>query len=107
MSNKIIFEIQAELCRSLGNPLRMEIMDLLRDGQLSVGDIASAVNHPQPAISRNLAALRNVGIVVAQREGNRVLYHIANPKLMHVCDLMREVLTEQIDEKSRMTKRKE
>jgi len=84
--------------------MRMEIMELLRDGQLSVGDIASAINHSQTAISRNLAALRSVGVVVAQREGNRILYHIANPKLVHVCDLMREVLTEQIDEKSRMTK---
>ncbi len=71
-------------------------MDLLRDGPLSVSDIASATSHPATAISQNLAVLRNAGIVVAQRERNNILYHIANPKMMRVCDLLREVLKEQI-----------
>ncbi len=49
-----------------------------------------------------LAALRHIGIVVARREGNSIFYRVANPKLMQVCDLMREVLEEQIASKSRL-----
>lgn len=96
MSKEKIFEIQAELCRAMGNPLRMEIMLLLRDKPMSVSDIASATNQPQGTISRNLGALRNAGVVLTHRRGNQVLYQVANPKLMNVCDLMREVLEEQM-----------
>ncbi len=102
MSRETIFEIQAELCRAMGNPLRMEIMHLLRAGPMSVNDIASATHTHQATISRNLATLRNVGIVVAHRERNNALYQVANPKIMSVCDMMREVLSEQIGEHSKL-----
>jgi DNA-binding transcriptional ArsR family regulator len=102
MSHEKIFEIQAELCRAMGNPLRMEIVHLLRSGSLNVNDIASAVDQHQATVSRNLTVLRNAGIVVTRRDGNNVLYQVANPKLVDVCDLMREVLIEQIDERSKI-----
>lgn len=102
MSQEKIFEIQAELCRAMGNPLRMEIVHLLRSGPLSVNDIAASVGQHQATVSRNLTVLRNAGIVVTHREGNTILYRVANPKLVEVCDLMREVLIEQIDERSKL-----
>jgi DNA-binding transcriptional ArsR family regulator len=101
MSHEKIFEIQAELCRAMGNPLRMEIVHLLRNGPLNVNDIASAVEQHQATVSRNLTVLRNAGIVVTQRDGTSILYQVANPKLVEVCNLMREVLIEQIDEHSK------
>lgn len=102
MSHEKIYEIQAELCRAMGNPLRIEIMHLLRAGPLNVNDIASATHSHQSTISRNLAALRNVGIVVTHHEGTNAIYRVANPKIMNVCDMMREVLSEQIDERSKI-----
>jgi len=107
MSNQTIFEIQAELCRAMGNPLRMEIMHLLRAGPMNVNDIASATHTHQATISRNLTTLRNAGIVMTHRKGNNVLYHVANPKLISVCDLMREVLVEQISERSKLMEKRE
>jgi ArsR family transcriptional regulator len=102
MSHEKIFEIQAELCRAMGNPLRMEIVHLLRDGPLNVNDIASSVEQHQATVSRNLTILRNAGIVLTQRDGNNILYRVANPKLVDVCNLMREVLIEQIGEHSKL-----
>jgi DNA-binding transcriptional ArsR family regulator len=102
MSSQTIFEIQADLCRAMGNPLRMEIMHLLREGPMSVNDIASATHTHQATISRNLTTLRNVGIVLARRDGANVLYQVANPKIMNACDMMREVLCEQIGERSKL-----
>jgi ArsR family transcriptional regulator len=96
MNHERIFEIQAELCRAMGNPLRMKIVHLLREDSLTVNEIASATNTHQATVSRNLTVLRNAGIVVTRREGSKILYHVANPKLVSVCDLMREVLEEQI-----------
>ncbi len=102
MSHEKIFEIQAELCRAMGNPLRMEIVHLLRSGPLNVNDIASAVEQHQATVSRNLTILRNAGIVVTERDGNNMVYQIADPKLVDVCDLMREVLIEQSDQRSKL-----
>jgi ArsR family transcriptional regulator len=102
MSQAKLYEIQAELCRAMGNPLRMEIMHLLRDKPISVNEIASAMQQPQGTISRNLSILRNTGIVTHHRIGNNILYQVANPKMMEVCDLMREVLEEQIAHSSQL-----
>jgi ArsR family transcriptional regulator len=102
MSHEKIFEIQAELCRAMGNPLRMEIVHLLRNGPLNVNEITSAVEQHQATVSRNLTILRNAGIVLTQRDGNNILYRVANPKLVDVCNLMREVLIEQIGEHSKL-----
>lgn len=96
MSSEKVFEIQAELWCAMGNPLRMEILHLLRNKPMSGGDIASTTNQSQGTISRNLGILRNDGVVVTHRNGNNILYQVAHPKLMNVCDLMHEVLKEQI-----------
>jgi len=101
MSHEKIFEIQAELCRAMGHPLRMEVVHLLRNGSLNVNDIATAVDQHQATVSRNLTILRNAGVVTTERDGNNILYQIANPKLVDVCDLMRDVLIEQIDQRSK------
>jgi DNA-binding transcriptional ArsR family regulator len=61
MSREKIFEIQAGLCRAMGNPVRMEIVHLLRNEEMRVSDIAFAMHLPQGTISRNLGALRNAG----------------------------------------------
>jgi ArsR family transcriptional regulator len=102
MTHEKIFEIQAELCRAMGNPLRMEIMHLLRAGPMNVNDIASATHTHQTSISRNLAILRNAGIVITRRDGTNIIYQVANPKIMSVCDMMREVLSEHMDERSKI-----
>jgi DNA-binding transcriptional ArsR family regulator len=46
--------------------------------------------------------LRNGGVVIAQRRGQGVVYQIANPKIVHICDLMREVLIEEAARRSRL-----
>jgi ArsR family transcriptional regulator len=102
MNGQDIFEIQAELCRAMGNPLRMEIMQLLRAGPLSVNEIATATNTHQATISRNLSTLRSAGIVAVHRNGTNAIYQVSNQKILLVCDMMREVLSEQIGERSRL-----
>jgi DNA-binding transcriptional ArsR family regulator len=91
-----ILAIQAELFRAMGNALSQEIVHCLRDGPMSGGELANAIEVSQATISRHLIVLRNAGVVVGRREGSKILYRIANPKIMQVCDLMREVLIEQI-----------
>ncbi len=97
-----IFDLQAQLCQTMSNPARLRIVHLLRDGPHSVGEIAIATGYAQPKVSQHLALLRSRGIVSSQHQGSETIYQIASPKIVRVCDLMREVLAEQAAERSQL-----
>jgi DNA-binding transcriptional ArsR family regulator len=100
MSPRSIFDMQAELCKTMGNAARLQIVHTLREGPKRVSDIVEDTDLAQAKVSQHLAVLRAYGIVSTKREGKDVIYRIANSKLTRVCDLMREVLEEQADERS-------
>ena len=100
MSPRSIFEMQAEMCKTMGNAARLQIVHVLRDGPMRVSDIVEAIGLAQAKVSQHLAVLCAYGIVTTKREGKDVIYRIATPKLTRVCDLMREVLAEQASERS-------
>jgi len=102
MSHRSIFEVQADLCRCMASATRIEIVHILREGPQRVGDIARLIGQPQTTVSRHLGVLRNGGVVIAQRRAQNVVYQIANPKIVHICDLMREVLVEQTAHRSQL-----
>jgi ArsR family transcriptional regulator len=95
-----IYEIQAELCRTMANPIRLEIVHLLREGSKCVSEIVQETGHPQSMVSRHLGILRNGNVVTAQRRAQDVYYQIANPKIVNICNLMREVLAEEASHRS-------
>ena len=96
MNEKRIFQMHAEICKTLSNPIRLEILSRLRDGKKSVNEIASLTGVRQATVSQHLAVLRQRGVVSTRREGINVYYDVANPKITRACDLMREVLFEHI-----------
>ena len=102
MSPTTIYEIQADLCRCMSNATRIEIVHILRDGPQRVSEIARIIGHPQGTISRHLGVLRNGGVVIAHRHAQDVIYQIANPKIVGICDLMREVLMEEASRRSEL-----
>ena len=95
-----IFELQAELFRTLGNATRLRVLHCLCEGPKSVAELVRATDLAQAKVSQHLAPLRAYGVVTAQRKGKGVVYRIANSKIARVCDLMREVLAEQANERS-------
>jgi len=95
MTEREVFETQANLCRAMGAPARLEIVHALREGPKYVSDLARIIGLSQPTVSRHLAALRRIGILTAERQRIGVVYRIANPKIVAICDLMREVIAEQ------------
>ena len=86
----------------MGNATRLEIVHNLRDGPKRVSDLAELLNLSQPTVSRHISVLRNAGILAYQREPEGLFYHITNPKISSVCDLMREVLAEQYAQQSQL-----
>jgi DNA-binding transcriptional ArsR family regulator len=68
---------QAELAlKALGEPRRLEILELLRKGPCSVGQLAEQVDVTQQAVSQHLAVLERAGLVEARREGTRSVYAV-------------------------------
>jgi DNA-binding transcriptional ArsR family regulator len=104
MLNQTIFEIQANLCRTMSHALRLEIVHLLREQPRRVMDIAASTGHSPSAISRHLGVLRHGGVLMTERHGQEIFYQIANPKMVTICDLMREVLVEEASRQSSLIK---
>lgn len=96
--DKQIFQQHAELCQMLANPVRLEILSLLREGEKRVNELAELTGLNQANISQHLSILRSKGLVATRREGTNIYYRIANPKIIRACDLIREVLVEQATE---------
>jgi DNA-binding transcriptional ArsR family regulator len=97
-----VYELQAELCQALGHAVRQETIHILQDGPKRVNDIAQLMGLPQSTISRHLAVLRSSGMITGQRQGSEVIYSITDPKIVDVCNLMREVLLEQVARSSEL-----
>jgi ArsR family transcriptional regulator len=91
-----IYELQAEICLALANPKRIQILNLLKNGELSAGEMVKAMKIPKANLSQHLSTLRQKGIVLARREGTNIFYRIAHPKITEACSIMREVLMESL-----------
>jgi len=95
------FCMHSDLCKTLANDKRQMILAGLRDGERSVNDLAEATGIAQANLSQHLATMRTHGVVLTRREGTRVFYRIANPKLIQAFDLITEVMQESMDGRSR------
>jgi DNA-binding transcriptional ArsR family regulator len=86
--------LHAHLCRAIADPKRLMILDTLRDGTLSVTEIAEELGMSQPNTSQHLAILRDRNIVQTSRSGTTVYYTLTSPKVLAAVDLLREFMAE-------------
>jgi len=96
LSDYRIYALQAEICLSLANPKRLQILNLLKNGEMSAGDLVRAMQIPKANLSQHLSLLKQKGIVIARREGTNIYYRIAHPKITEACSIMRSVLMESL-----------
>ena len=88
------YELQSGICRAIAHAKRLEILDALRGGDLSVGELAARTGSSVANVSQQLAVLRDAGVLSTRRAGTAVYYSIANAKILRVCDLMTEITEE-------------
>jgi len=91
-----IYELQADVLKTLANPRRLEILHRLADGPCEVGRLAMELGMSQPNVSQHLALMRAAGVVTAVREGREVRYRLSDPDVMVACNLMRGVLRRRL-----------
>lgn len=94
-----LFELQADICQTLANPKRLQILCLLRGGEKSVTALSEALGIAKPNLSQHLAIMRQKGILATRREGTTVYYRLATPRIMEACRIMRQVLYDALVER--------
>ena len=84
-------QFKAEFFKALGHPMRIQILELLRGGPLSVGQLQEAIGAPASSISQQLAVLRGRNMVATERRGTTVIYHVRDDGLFELLDVARRI----------------
>jgi len=86
------YEQQAELMKALAHPIRLHILDILKEGECCVCHLTTVLKQRQPYVSQQLMALRDAGLVTDRKEGTLVYYRLADGRVAELLAAAREVL---------------
>ena len=95
-------QFKAEFFKALGHPVRIAILEHLRNGPLSVGEIQDLTGAPGSSVSQQLAVLRGRGIVVPERSGTTVRYHAADPHIYALLDAARRIFYGHLSDRAEL-----
>jgi ArsR family transcriptional regulator len=93
-----IYEVKANLFRVLGHPARVRILELLREGESTVGSLQAKLGLDSGGTSQHLAALRRIGLVGSRREGTSVYYRVDDPRVFDLLEAGRAIIGRQLAE---------
>lgn len=105
MDRHELFRLQADLCQTLADPTRLEILDLLSEGPRPVKAIVEATGQRQTKISQHLAVLRQRGLVRAERVGVEMHYALADRRILDACRITRELLLDRLRQQGELADR--
>jgi ArsR family transcriptional regulator len=91
-----LYRMHADVCRVLTDPKRLMLLDCLRAGDRSVGDLAEAIGVSLPNASQHLAVLRTAGLVEGRRAGTTVVYRLAEPAIADACDIIHGIVARRL-----------
>ena len=91
-----VHEAKATLFRVLGHPVRVRILELLRDGERSVGALQSELDLDSGGTSQHLAALRRIGLVVSRRDGTSVYYRVDDESVFDLLAAGRTIISRRL-----------
>jgi ArsR family transcriptional regulator, virulence genes transcriptional regulator len=95
-ANRQAYELHAAICSVLTDPKRLRLIDALRAGERSVGDLADEIGCSLPNASQHLAVLRAAGLVSTRRIGRTILYGLAEPDLVEACDVIHRIVDRRL-----------
>src|SRR5438477_7392123 len=82
-------QFKANIFQALAHPTRIAIVEYLREGEMSVGQICQSVKIEQANASQHLAVLRNKHLVETRKDGNQIFYRLRDPKLSDILETLR------------------
>jgi DNA-binding transcriptional ArsR family regulator len=95
LKRQLLFEKQAEVAKAIAHPLRIAIIDFLKDGQQCVCDIAEHIGSERSNVSRHLAVMVNAGVLDYRKEGLKVIYKLKTPCILGFFSCVSRVLKQQ------------
>ena len=87
---------KAEFFKALAHPLRIAVLDALRNGELGVNDLCAVLKVEQSTLSQQLAVLRNKNIVTGRKEGLNVYYSVNDKTVFKLLDVARQIFNNQL-----------
>jgi len=95
-----VFSRHAEMCKVFSSPIRLQILNILREREMSVSSLADRLGVAIGNLSQHLNMMKQRRVLVSRKDGNVVYYRLANPKMLKAFDLIREILFEQMQRES-------
>ncbi len=99
---QLLFEKQAEIAKAIAHPLRIAIVDFLKEGEQCVCDIAEYVGSERSNVSRHLAVMLNAGVLEYRKEGLKVIYRLKTPCILDFFSCTAECLKQQLKEAEKL-----
>ncbi|HLW82693.1 MAG TPA: metalloregulator ArsR/SmtB family transcription factor [Candidatus Acidoferrales bacterium] len=93
------------MCKVFSSPKRLQIIDLLRDGERTVGELVRYMGVGKANLSQQLSFMRSKGILETRRDGQRIYYRLAYPGMLKAYDLLRELLFNQLEAQGSMARK--
>ena len=107
MSDKkkwLLFQKQAEIAKAIAHPLRIAIIDFLKDGEQCVCDIAEHIGSERSNVSRHLSVMVNAGVLEYRKEGLKVMYRLKCVCILDFFSCVTGVLKQQAKESEKLLK---
>lgn len=102
---KDLYRRHADFCKVISHPTRLQIIDILHDREMTVTDLAKQLQIAVGNLSQHLNLMKQRRVLESRKQGNSVIYRLANPKMIKACCLIREILFEQMQEDTALFKR--
>jgi DNA-binding transcriptional ArsR family regulator len=100
----MLFEKQAEIAKAIAHPVRIAVVDFLKDGPQCVCDIAKYAGSERSNVSRHLAVIVNAGVLEYRKEGLKVIYKLKTPCILECFSCITTCLKQQVKESEKLLK---
>lgn len=95
---QLLFEKQAEIAKAIAHPLRIAVVNFLKDGEQCVCDIAEHIGSERSNVSRHLSVMSNASLLEYRKEGLKVIYKLKTPCILDFFSCVSRVLKQQVQE---------
>ncbi|HWI47442.1 MAG TPA: metalloregulator ArsR/SmtB family transcription factor [Rummeliibacillus sp.] len=94
--NKGLHEFKADFFKALAHPLRIQILEVLSEGNRSVNEIQTRLGSEGSAVSQQLTVLRAKNIVYGTKDGNRVIYSLRDPMIIELLEVAKQIFNNHL-----------
>jgi len=100
-----LYEMKAEIVKAAAHPIRLAVIDCLRDGERCVCEITKEVGAERSNVSRHLALMTKAGLLESRKDGLMVFYKLRTPCILNFIECVGQCLKEQLKENRALLKK--